>query len=188
MSTFRRMLSGLGVIVETETAKELAMRCQSHEEWVPVPGFEEAYAVSTCGRVARTLRSPGARVRILKAEVSWKGYLGVELKFRGRRLRRGIAYIVLLAFRGPKPTGYQNNHRDGDKTNNHLSNLEYVTASQNIRHALFIGLPHGTRKLLPKAVLSIRKSSLPRRDLARLHAVSEQQISKIQTGRAWGWL
>ncbi len=165
------------------------MRCPCPDEtWQDVPHFEGVYAVSSCGRIARILRSPGAKVQLLKAEVNWKGYLGVHLKFHGQQLRRGVAHIVLLAFRGPKPSGYQANHRDGNKSNNHLSNLEYMTPSHNIRHALASGLRHGRRKLLPQAVLAIRKSPKSRDELAILYDISRQQIVKIQTGKAWGWL
>jgi len=46
--------------------------------------------------------------------------------------------LVLLTFIGPSPLIV--NHIDGDKTNNHLSNLEYVTYQENTNHAIATGL------------------------------------------------
>jgi hypothetical protein len=47
-----------------------------------------------------------------------------------------IASLVGLAFIGPKPTGLQINHKDGNKTNNRSDNLEYCTAQENRLHAV----------------------------------------------------
>lgn len=42
--------------------------------------------------------------------------------------------LVLLAFKGERPTGYHTDHKDGDRLNNTLSNLRYVTRSENMRN------------------------------------------------------
>lgn len=42
--------------------------------------------------------------------------------------------LVLLAFKGERPTGYHTDHKDGDRLNNVLSNLHYVTRSENMRN------------------------------------------------------
>lgn len=48
--------------------------------------------------------------------------------------------LVWLAFNGTIPKGMQINHKNGKKNNNHISNLELVTCSENIRHAYVSGL------------------------------------------------
>lgn len=48
--------------------------------------------------------------------------------------------LVAHAFIGPRPPGLQINHIDADRTNNHFSNLEYVTGSENMQHAVKHGL------------------------------------------------
>ena len=48
--------------------------------------------------------------------------------------------IVMAAFVGICPEGYQVNHIDGNKGNNHISNLEYVTSKENVLHAYKNGL------------------------------------------------
>lgn len=48
--------------------------------------------------------------------------------------------LVAQYFIGPRPKGMQVNHKDGNKTNNHYSNLEYVSPKQNIVHSVEKGL------------------------------------------------
>jgi hypothetical protein len=103
-------------------------------QWRDVPGYEGYYCVSIFGEIAN-LRTG----RILKATPTTWGYMGVTLTKNGEARKSTIHKIVALAFIGERPTEkngqlYDINHIDGDKTNNALSNLEYVTKSENIKH------------------------------------------------------
>ena len=51
-----------------------------------------------------------------------------------------IHRLVLEAFLGPSPVGYETNHRDGNKSNNSIENLEWVTPLENRKHATLNGL------------------------------------------------
>ena len=101
------------------------------EEWRPVEGCP--YEVSNQGRVRRI--RPGGRTwpgRVLRPFRSGKGnYLYVALAPEGRNRR--VHRFVLEAFRGPCPDGHMANHINGDRADNRLENLEWVTASQNAR-------------------------------------------------------
>lgn len=110
------------------------------EEWKPILGFEESYEISNCGYVRRktaTTRYPAGWV--LKPEVTRSGYLSVSLWDRDRK-HRPIHQLVAEAFIGPRLEAHQVNHIDGDKFNNRVTNLEYVTPKENIRHSIAIGL------------------------------------------------
>jgi hypothetical protein len=62
------------------------------------------------------------------------------------------------AFVGPRPDGHEVNHIDGDRENNHLANLEYVTHAENITHAYALGLiPRRPMKLTADDVREIRR-------------------------------
>jgi hypothetical protein len=94
--------------------------------WRPVIGFEGLYEVSDSGQV-RNMRNG----HILKNRAFPNRYLGVAL---GRGNIRLVHRLVAMAFiEGDH--GLQVNHKDGDRANNHVANLEWVTCSDNHRHS-----------------------------------------------------
>lgn len=99
------------------------------EEWRPVVDWEERYEVSNLGRVRRL-----ATGRIMRFARHVAGYSNVGLS-PGVNTRT-VHRLVGEAFLGPRPSGHQINHKNGDKTDNRLENLEYVTPSENVRHSL----------------------------------------------------
>ena len=104
------------------------------EEWRPVAGYDGLYSVSNLGRIRRERPVP-ARLLIPRWN-SRRRYAALHLPGGDRYLH----VLVAEAFLGPCPKGKEANHRDGDRKNNAASNLEYMTHSQNIRHALRLGL------------------------------------------------
>lgn len=97
------------------------------EKWKPVPGYER-YFVSACGRIWDTWRK-----ELMPLSKSDKGYLTVQLNSfdaPGRKLWKAHR-VVMLAFVGSSELTVD--HKDTDKTNNHLYNLEYVTRQENIK-------------------------------------------------------
>ena len=67
------------------------------------------------------------------------GYLRISL-YNGIEKKIHVAKLVAEAFIGERPEGYQIDHIDGNKENNHYTNLEYVTASENMKRATKMGL------------------------------------------------
>lgn len=121
------------------------------EEWRVIPG--ELYEVSTSGVIRRAVDTCGTRAgRIVKPIAGATGYAQVSLCAPKRSPRRAYVHrLVLEAFVGPCPDGHVVNHRDGDKQNNALANLEYVTRAQNARHAIETGLrPLRAMHVFPK--------------------------------------
>lgn len=125
------------------------------EEWRDIQGYEGLYQVSNLGRVKslerkvkggwNNTRTVGER--ILKPCVNVEGYPKVSLCKEGAIRRFPIHRIVAQAFI-PNPDGKPEiNHIDGCKENNSVSNLEWVTRSENELHAWRTGLkPRKYRK------------------------------------------
>ncbi len=171
------------------------------EEWRPVPGAEGLYSVSSFGRVrsepVRTSHVGKQRGRILTCYSDRKGYPQFKICLPGSRSKTvKVHRIVALAFLGPRPVGAQINHKSGNKLDNSMGNLEYVTCQENIQHGWRTGLfsADHTRgenshkaKLTEETVREIRRlrpvCSLS--ELARRFGVSKQNISQIAKGMTW---
>ena len=122
------------------------------ESWQPVPGYEGLYEVSDQGRVrsldreiqkrgrAGVLMNLRLQGRVLKAQMDGNVRLFVTLSRNGKYKPQRVHTLVAHAFLGPRPEGLQINHIDGDCQNNAASNLEYCTASENMKHAVRLEL------------------------------------------------
>lgn len=122
------------------------------EVWKDVKGYEGLYQVSDQGNVKSLARKrtgkPWYKERILKP-LDRKGYLAVSLYADGKCKLYSVHRLVADAFVPNKEGKQQINHKDGDKTNNKMSNLEWVTPSENILHSFdCLGKKAHTRKVL----------------------------------------
>lgn len=165
------------------------------EVWKPVPKYENWYEVSNWGRIRRSCQGHVTFAgRILSLDLS-SDYARVTLYTRnGKRNQHvWIHQAVAGAFLGPCPPGYQVNHRNGEKKDNTLPNLEYVTPSENQIHRSRVlrknmGETHHRAKLTEDLVREIRKAYKPGmgyRNLARDYGVSESTITHVITRRVW---
>lgn len=176
------------------------------EIWKDIEGFENMYQVSNLGKVKslpRTiLRKDGKKLQIkeqiLKGSKDTKGYIQVELKKDGKRNIKVIHRLVANAFISNKDNKEQVNHIDGNKENNCISNLEWVTCQENIQHAwknnlnvANYGEKHPNHKLTEEQVKYIKENYKPRdkeygaRALARKFNVSTGPIQNILSGKGW---
>jgi hypothetical protein len=89
------------------------------------------YEVSSSGRVRNRVRG-----NILKSTLGSHGYPMVSL---GRKIKRTVHSLVAEAFLGPCPPGQEVRHRDDERWNAALSNLEYGTRAQNVADMLSRG-------------------------------------------------
>lgn len=102
-------------------------------EWRKIEGFEN-YSVSDTGLVRND--DTGRDI----SRHNSNGYLRVELRKNGRSSKRLVHRLVAIAFID-NPHGLpQVNHIDGNKQNNHVSNLEWCTGEYNVNHAIINGL------------------------------------------------
>jgi hypothetical protein len=101
------------------------------EEWRDIPGYED-YQVSSLGRV-KSLKY--GKEHILKSIIVRSGYLSVNLYANGKARLTSIHRIVAKVFIPNPKRKPEVNHKDGNKKNNILGNLEWVTKSENQKHA-----------------------------------------------------
>lgn len=132
------------------------------EKWKPVKGFENRYRVSTHGRIYSTPKRK--EPRLLEPGIQSDGYLTVWL-YGGSKPKR-IKYftvhrLVLEAF-GPEPELGQTEiiHKDTDRSNNHIDNLEWCTPLENHQHAVatgqyWSGESNGSTKLTDLQIVEI---------------------------------
>ena len=161
--------------------------------WRDVPGFEGVYSVSSDGQVRREQRGHGATIgKLLRQHRKRNGYLFVDLCDGARRSTSNVHVLVARAFLGAPPPQCEVNHIDGNKENNRIANLEYVTRRGNIVHGLRTGLyPVGERlhnaRLTADNVRTIRslRGEYSQRQLAERFGVARTTIADVLQGRTW---
>jgi len=133
------------------------------EEWRPVVGYEGLYSVSNLGRFRKETSSPGYRIGIRNPPLDFYGYKNVCLTKDGKLVKKLLHRLVLEAFIGLDPERPECNHKNGTKGDSALSNLEWVTHTENVHHAIVVlgktnkGERHGMAKLTDSQVLAIRE-------------------------------
>ena len=160
------------------------------EIWRPVVRWEGYYEVSNFGRVRRVLPGNGTRSgRILTPIRLSNGYVHVSLSRDNQHHAHSVHRLVLGAFRGSDSRPV--NHVNGLKADNRLSNLEYVTPSQNTAHAYRTGLlriykgRNHYAKLTPEAVRAIRVAPGLHREIAKMYGIGRRTVGDIKAGRRW---
>lgn len=123
-------------------------------EWRPIRNYEGVYEVCKFGTVRRV--KPWKNTTFggfIKPVLISHGYQHVSLCRDNKAKSFRLHKIVAEAFLGPCPEGHVVNHRDGVKTNNWASNLEYVTPRENTAHAIRTGLfqPTGENQFTGRA-------------------------------------
>jgi len=168
-------------------------------EWRPVVGYEGIYEVSKFGGV-RSLAGIQRKFLggVLKLFANEWGYLRVDLQYNKKRKSRLVHQIVAESFIGPRPDGMEINHIDGDKTNNCADNLEYVTHSDNVKHAFKTGIMIPKRGednpasvLTESDVIKIREmiaNGMTNVEIAAQFNVTPENIYLIRNDKSWKWL
>lgn len=139
------------------------------------------YYISHTGKVRKWVHG---KYLILKSYVcKQQGYVRIKLSTPEPKVYQ-MHYLVMVAHVGPRPEGYVINHKDGDKTNNHIKNLEYCTRTHNNRHAIATGLMP-KRKLTHEQVLEIRASPRGCGSLGKMYGVNKKTIKAIRRNDIW---
>jgi len=169
------------------------------EEFRDVVGYEGNYQISNLGRVKALSRQCYQKGRWGAAFVKFPekflkicrtptGYNYVALCKDGVAKKILIHRMVLTAFVGESKL--QCNHIDGNKDNNHLSNLHYCTSSENLRHCIDVlgkkrGEGAGNAKLTEDIVRAIRLDGRKLKEIANDYKVTVQAICLVKKRKNW---
>lgn len=123
-----------------------------NEIWKDVPSLEGKYQVSNLGRVKTIINKRydsrgwcySMKPKIMKQSFTTNGYLMVNLDHKLYRVHR----LVGVAFLEKDVDREHINHKDGNRVNNRVENLEWCTPYENVHHAIDTGLIKKSRYLL----------------------------------------
>lgn len=115
------------------------------EVWKDIPNYEGLYQISNLGNVkslcfgARNIKKSNI-VKLLHQSRNNLGYHKVQLYKDGKSKMFYVHRLVAMSFIPNPDNKPQINHKDGNKDNNTIDNLEWVTSKENLRHAVETGL------------------------------------------------
>lgn len=179
------------------------------EIWKDIKDYEGAYQVSNFGRVKSLDRAVNSRYGgkrkvegvLLKFIPDKDNYSKVNLKKNQKGKRYFVHRLVAAAFIDNKENKPQVNHINGLKKDNNIKNLEWVTLSENRRHAYDTGLQSGINrrgeknnfsKVTKNQVIEIRstykKGVVTYKELSEKFNISSTGIGSIIKRRSWAWL
>lgn len=102
----------------------------SLEKFKDIEGYEGLYQITSWGRVYSLIAN-----KFMKTELTDKGYLRVKLRKNKKAKNHKVHRLVASAFIPNMKNLPQVNHKDGNKQNNSVTNLEWITDSDNKQHA-----------------------------------------------------
>lgn len=110
------------------------------EIWKDIPGYYGLYQASNMGRIKSMRYAKSSNEHVLSPSKEKKGYLKVQLQTGVKSKSWRVHRLVALTFIPNHQNFKEVNHKDGNKENNSLLNLEWCDRKQNINHAVLNGL------------------------------------------------
>ncbi len=170
-------------------------RCVS-ERWESIKGYSGLYEISNLGNIRspKKISQVGHILKPKKIKFCNKiGYNVVCLRKDNKRKHILVHRLVAIQFIKNTLKKNQINHKDGDKLNNYIDNLEWVDCKGNINHCWKTGLHrrhngenNPATRLKNKDIKSIRKAStLSQKELAVKYNISPSAINKIIKRETW---
>ena len=184
------------------------------EIWKDIPGFEKQYQASSLGRIrsvdrqlfvnnawgSKSIKNYAGKLLNFRNKINGAGYYTVSL---GTYCHRDVHRLIAETFLKTPSKKHQVNHKNCNKLDNRVSNLEWLLPSENIQHMILNGRLNKHKKNMsfkisgeknPKAKLTkdsvkrIKKSVLngfPRRLVANMFGISYPTVTNIVNNKTW---
>lgn len=169
------------------------------EEWKDIIEYEGFYQISNTGKIRSISRMVNSAIhknqRLIKGKelslnkTNGNGYRISALSKFHKVKNKYIHRLVAQHFLENENNYLEVNHIDGNKSNNHVSNLEWCDRLFNIKHAFDTGLSkvgedHALAKLSNKEVVEVfnlaHDGKLPQTKIANIYGISQQTVSEIK--------
>ncbi len=163
----------------------------------PIQGYEDRYEVDTNGCIWSINYSKNNIRKKHIAVFNGHGYLQVGLSKNGKVKRFMVHRLVAKAFLDNAEERPAVNHKNGNKTDNRLSNLEWVTHRENMQHAReFLGVDNNvvrfgeensSSKISSVDVIYIRTcgAGVTNKELASRYGLTAKHVASIRRGKFW---
>lgn len=162
------------------------------ERWKLIEGTKHKYMVSDRGRVKSFW---GGHWKVLKPMLSVYGYVRAVLSMKtGRCKNWAVHRLVLEAFSGPPPLGYTGSHLNGNKVDNRIENLQWMTLKDNIALKIVhgthqVGETHGRHRLTWQIVTNLRNeriaSGMSEKALGIKYGIPASNVNQILNDKLW---
>ena len=182
--------------LEKEECKDIGD--MENEIWVDIRGYEGFYKISSCGRVKSIFRydliNRPIRERILKCRLDKFGAVCIDLHKNCFIKTVKVHRLVAMAFIPNLQNKPEVNHKDGNRQNNYINNLEWSTGLENIIHAIKNGLidncgeKSGNSIFKNNEILNIRNlyiAGITQQKIADMYNTNQSTISKITRRERW---
>ena len=165
-----------------------------------IPEFPD-YIASYDGIIVRIKKIRGSSIgKVMKQRLMKDGYVTTRLAKNKKQYKRYVHVLVTSAFLGQRPKGKEVDHIDGNKQNNSIQNLRYLTPKGNIAHLISLnpnkkhhakGRIPGNAKLISDQVKQVKKllnQGTSTKHIASLFNVTQTCICEIKANRNWAWV
>ena len=168
---------------------------ENWDDWVVHPIYTQ-YAFSKYGEIISLYgNSKRRQFKLIKGSLN-NGYIMLDFIHNGKRVIPRVHRLIIEAFIGEIPEGYVVNHKDLNRSNNSLSNLEAITQADNARHAFASnaihhanGIDNHNSLLTEIEVIEIRSKYIPRKysqyKLADEYNVSQSVIKNVVNNKTY---
>ena len=166
------------------------------EIWKKIPGYEGYYSASNFGNIRREKSEKNTFSGRIMSLNSNDRYIRISLTKNGIQKIHSVHRLIALTFLKSSIDKNYVNHKDCNKKNNNINNLEYVTAKENKLHSVKNGIQCGSKcynaKLNENQVIEIREiygqGNISQQELANEYKVSQVLISIIVLRKRWKYI